>query len=68
MRNLVMILLIAVTIGAVTIGAALPAAAQVVLGNGVRAFGIMTPIVNNNAYGHWRRCADLTGMCGVGVG
>jgi hypothetical protein len=57
MRNLVVILLIAVSVGATP-----PAATHT-----IRPFSTMVPIVYNDVYGHWQ-CADVTGMCGLGVG
>jgi len=62
MRNFVMILLIAGTLGT------LPAAAQIVFSERARQFSSVVPIVYSGPYGHWRQCADVTGMCGVGVG
>lgn len=62
MRKLVMILLVTMTMGAT-----LSAAAQIAFSDRVRQSSTIAPIVYNDAYGHWQKCADVTGMCGLGV-
>lgn len=60
-----MILLAA--LAAPVIAASSPSQAQIPAGHQARPDALVRVVYNDN-YGHWLKCADAAGMCGVATG